>query len=88
MEKEQDLFERIPKEYGGLVIAALGILLLVGAIRRWEWTLDMTGQKSGKPFGFLTLMHDFFGEAGVRVGVIIISVVFIVGGLVLFVLMI
>ena len=83
MDKDPDLFGRISGEWAGLIIAGLGALLLIGALRRWKWTLDMTGQKSGKPFGFLTLMHDLFGEEGVRVGVIILAVVMVVYGLVL-----
>lgn len=84
MEKEQDLFDKLPKEYMGLILAAGGVLLLVGAIRRRKWVLDMTGERSRKPFGFLTLMQDWFGENGVRVGMMILSVVIIVCGLVMF----
>lgn len=91
MEKEQDffskLFESFPKEYGGLVIAAAGVLTLIGAIHRWKWTLDMTGQRSAKPFGFLTLLQDWFGEEGVRVGMIILSVIIIICGITMFALM-
>lgn len=87
MENEQDFFARLPKEYVGLVFVAAGVLLLVGAICRWKWVLDMTGQKSNKPFAFLSLMHDWFGENGVRIGIMIMSVIIILCGLVMFVLM-
>lgn len=87
MKNEQDFFAQLPKEYVGLVFVAAGVLLLVGAIRRWKWVLDMTGQKSNKPFVFLSVMHDWFGENGVRIGIIVISVLIIICGLVMFVLM-
>lgn len=86
MENEQDFFAKLPKEYVGLVFVAAGVLLLVGAIRRWKWVLDMTGQKSNKPFAFLSLMHDWFGENGVRIGIMIMSVIVILCGVVLAVL--
>lgn len=81
MEQEQDFFSNITPTNGGLIVIGIGLLLLIGAIRRWKWALDMTGQRSAKPFGFLTLMQDFFGEDGVRVGVIIISTFIILGGI-------
>ena len=81
MEKEQDFFSNLTPTSGGLIIVALGALTLVGAIRRWKWALDMTGRRSAKPFGFLTLMQDFFGEDGVRIGMIIISIITILGGI-------
>lgn len=81
MENEQDFFSNITPTSGGLIIIALGALLLVGAICRWKWVFDMTGQRSAKPFGFLTLMQDFFGEDGVRIGMIIISIIIILGGI-------
>lgn len=87
MEKEQDFFEKLPKESLGLLMVAAGVLLLVGAICRWKWVLDMTGEKSNKPWGFLSLMHDWFGENGVRIGIMIMSVLIIICGLALFFLM-
>lgn len=87
MENEQDFFAKLPKEYAGLVFVAAGVLLLVGAICRWKWVLDMTGQKSNKPFAFLPVLHDWFGENGVRIGIMIMSVIIIICGVVLFLLM-
>lgn len=87
METIENILSKLPKEYIGLVIAAVGILFLVGAIRRWKWTLDMTGQRSAHPFGFLTLMQDWFGDNGVRIGVMIMSVILMICGLVLFAVM-
>lgn len=87
METIEDIFSKLPKEYGGLVVAACGALFLIGAIRRWKWTLDMTGQRSAHPFGFLTLMQEWFGDEGVRVGTIIISVIILIGGIAMFVVM-
>lgn len=58
-EREADLFDKISKEYGDVIIAAVGILLLVGTIRRWNWTLNMIDRRSSKPRDFPTLMQDF-----------------------------
>lgn len=87
MASEPDLFDRIPEDWSGLVIAGLGALLLAGALRRWKWALDMTGQKTARPFGLLTLLHDLFGEAGVRFGMIVLSATITVSGLAMFFLM-
>lgn len=93
MEKEQDFFSRLvesfPKEYVGLLIAAGGLLMFIGAYRRWKWVERdwMTGERSAHPFGFLTLMQDWFGDAGVRIGIMIMSVITILAGLMLVALM-
>ena len=42
MEKEQDFFSNLTPTSGGLILIALGALVLIGAIRRWEWIFDMT----------------------------------------------
>lgn len=81
MNNEQDFFSNLTPTSGGLIIIGIGIIFLIGAIRRWKWALDMTGQRSAKPFGFLTLMQDFFGEDGVRIGMIILSIILILGGI-------
>ena len=52
MEKEQDFFSNLTPTSGGLILIALGALVLIGAIRRWEWIFDMTGQRNGR-FNFL-----------------------------------
>lgn len=80
MEKEQDFFSNLTPTSGGLIFIALGVLLLIGAIRRWEWVFDMTGQRN-KGFNFLLFLYDLFGDKGLRVGVIIISVIIILGGI-------
>lgn len=87
MAGEPDFFDRIPKEWSGLVIAGLGALLLVGALCRWKWVLDMTGQKSARPFGLLTLLHDLFGDEGVRIGTIVLSAIVVISGFAMFFLM-
>lgn len=79
-----DFFDCIPREWSGLIVAGVGTLLLVGAICRWKWTLDMTGQKTARPFGFLTLLHDFFGDEGVRAGTIFLAAVLVACGLAMF----
>ncbi|MCS2715994.1 Imm17 family immunity protein [Bacteroides thetaiotaomicron] len=52
MNKEPDFFSNITPTSGGLIIIALGVLLLIGAIRRWKWVFDMTGERN-KGFNFL-----------------------------------
>lgn len=79
MEKEQDFFANLPKETGGLVFIAVGLLQFIGAYRRWKWILDLTGQ----PLGILTLMQDLFGEDGVRIGIMIMGLILILCGVVL-----
>ncbi|CDA87128.1 MULTISPECIES: Imm17 family immunity protein [Bacteroides] len=80
MNKEPDFFSNITPVNGGLIIIALGTLLLIGAIRRWKWIFDMTGQRD-KGFNFLLLLYDLFGDKGLRVGMIITSIIFILGGI-------
>lgn len=80
MNKEPDVFSNITPVNGGLIIIALGTLLLIGAIRRWKWIFDMTGQRD-KGFNFLLLLYDLFGDKGLRVGMIITSIIFILGGI-------
>lgn len=80
MEKEQDFFSNITPTNSGLILAAIGFLLLIGTVRRWKWALDMTGQRNGS-FNILLLLYDLFGEKGLRVGVIILSIIIILGGI-------
>lgn len=84
MEKEQDFLSNLPKESAGLILVAFGVLMFVGAYRRWKWVLDMTGQRNS---GFLAFMGNWFGENGIRIGMMILSALVIVCGVVLFVLM-
>lgn len=80
MGKEPDFFSVITSTNGGLIIIVLGVLLLIGAIRRWEWVFDMTGQRN-KGFNSLLMLYDLFGDKGLRVGIIITSVIIILGGI-------
>ena len=68
MNKEPDFFSNITPTSGGLIIIALGVLLL------------MTGERN-KGFNFLLFLYDLFGDKGLRVGVIITSVIIILGGI-------
>lgn len=80
MEKEQDFFSNLTPTSGGLIIIALGTLFLIGAIRRWKWALDMTGQRH-KGFNILLFLYDVFGDKGLRVGMIILSIFIIISGI-------
>lgn len=73
------MISEVCKEYGGLIIIVIGVLLLIGAICRWKWTLDLTGQRTGE-FKFVLLMYDLLGEKGSRIGMIIISILIVIGG--------
>ena len=80
MKKEPDFFSKMRPVSSGLIINAVGALLLIGAIRRWKWIFDMTGQRD-KGFNFLLLLYYLFGDKGLRVGMIITSIIFILGGI-------
>lgn len=80
MNKEPEFFSNITPVNGGLIITALGALLLICAIRRCKWVFDMTGQRN-KGFNFLLLLYDLFGDKGLRIGMIITSIIFILGGI-------
>ena len=80
MEKEQDFFSNLTPTSGGLILIALGALVLIGAIRRWEWIFDMTGQRTGR-FNFLLWLYVVFGEKGLRVGMIINAIIIMLGGI-------
>lgn len=88
MEKEQDFFsklvETLPKEYIWLIMSALGALFFTGACRRWKWVLDQPGIKWKS--GFLPLIYSWLGEKGVRIGVMIMSVIMMICGVVMFLL--
>lgn len=85
MEKEQDFFSKITPTNAGLILIAIGALLIIGAIRRWKWVLDMTGQRKDKP-NLLLWLYKHFGEDGLRVGIIISSIFIIIGGICIIVL--
>ena len=80
MEKEQDFFSNLTPTSGGLILIALGALVLIGAIRLWEWIFDKTGQRTGR-FNFLLWLYDVFGEKGLRVGMIINAIIIMLGGI-------
>ena len=80
MNKEPEFFSNISPVNGGLIITVLGALLLIGAIRRWKWVFNMTGQRN-KGFNYLLLLYDLFGDKGLRNGMIITSIILILGGI-------
>ena len=80
MEKEQYFYSNLTPTSGGVIHVALGALVLIGAIRRWEWIFDMTGQRNGR-FNFLLWLYDVFGEKGLRVGLIINAIFIMRGGI-------
>ena len=40
----EDIWKKIPKEYAPLIVAAIGLLFLIGAIRDWDWVLEGDGR--------------------------------------------
>ncbi|MCQ4874448.1 MULTISPECIES: immunity 17 family protein [Odoribacteraceae] len=82
--KDKDIFSNIPADCVAWLFVGVGVILLIGAIRRWEWVLQMQGTR---PFGSLYRLGHIWGEKGYRVGMILISVCIIACGFVLFFLM-
>lgn len=80
MEKEQDFFSNLTPTGVGLMFIGIGLLFFIGAIRRWKWVLDMTGQRH-KGFNMLLFLYDVFGDKGLRVGMIILSIIIILCGI-------
>lgn len=76
-----DIFDYLQKNprLAGLVLAAIGALLLVGAILNWRWVVDTQGERRG-----FRLLRAIFG---VRGEMIITAIVIIAGGVTLFVLL-
>lgn len=79
--KDKDIFSNIPADCVAWLFVGVGVILLIGAIRRWEWVLQMQGTR---PFGSLYRLGHIWGEKGYRVGMILISVCIIACGFVLF----
>ena len=79
-----DIFSSVPARYAMWLIVAFGVLILVGAICKWKWVLQMQGTR---PFGFLYWLGHLWGEKGYRVGMILLSIGIILCGLVLAFLM-
>ena len=82
--KDKDLSSDIPAAYTAWLISAFGGVMLVGAIQKWKWVLQMQGTR---PFGFLYWLGYLWGEKGYRVGMILLSIIIIICGLLLAFLM-
>ena len=59
--KDKDLSSDIPAEYTVWLVPLFGIVMLVGAIQKWKWVLQMQGTR---PFGFLYWLGYLWGEKG------------------------
>ena len=77
--KDKDLSSDIPAEYTVWLIPLFGIVMLIGAIQKWKWVLQMQGTR---PFGFLYWLGYLY-----RVGMILLSIIIIICGLLLAFLM-
>lgn len=82
MEKEQDIFSKLPKESVGVVIAASGALILIGAIHNWDWVFE----GAGRCFNIAWACNTF-GRKTARILMSIGGSVIILCGIMLFVLM-
>lgn len=40
----EDIWTKVPKEYAPLIVAAIELLFLIGAIRDWDWVLEGDGR--------------------------------------------
>lgn len=82
--KDREIFSDIPAGCVAWLVVGVGVVLLVGAIRKWRWVLQMQGTR---PFGFLYWLGHVWGEKGYRVGMILVSVCIIACGVMLVFLM-
>ena len=57
--KDKDIFSNIPADCVAWLFVGVGVILLIGAIRRWEWVLQMQGTR---PFGSLYRLGHIWGE--------------------------
>ena len=80
--KDKDLSSDIPATVWPVLL--FGIVMLIGAIQKWKWVLQMQGTR---PFGFLYWLGYLWGEKGYRVGMILLSIIIIICGLLLAFLM-
>lgn len=75
------LFSQFPEEYAGLVLVAAGLLLLLGAIRDWDWVLEGNGSRMNAAW-----ISNTFGRKTARIFVGICGSIIALSGLVLFLL--
>ena len=78
--KDKDLSSDIPAEYTVWLIPLFGIVMLIGAIQKWKWVLQMQGTRS---LGFLYWLGHSWEENEYRGGIILLSIIIIICGLML-----
>jgi hypothetical protein len=68
---------------GGAVIACLGLLFIVGSLRRWSWLTEMSGDEYHR-MGFVSAMlYEKYGSGYLRIRNIGIGVLLLFVGSVL-----
>ena len=78
--KDKDLSSDIPAEYTVWLIPLFGIVMLIGAIQKWKWVLQMQDTRS---LDFLYWLGHLWEENGYRGGIILLSIIIIICGLML-----
>ena len=76
MEKISEFFKNSP-QYFGFVIIGLGILLIIGSIRKWKW---LTEGGDGKVFND-TWFAGTFGIKKLRALYIVVGIILIIIGI-------
>ncbi len=68
-------FQENPGNYG-IILVVIGIVLLIGTIRRWNWVVGETRHTS---FGLFLI--EIFGEKYIIIRMYFLSILFIVLGI-------
>lgn len=78
----ENIFGKLPKEYLGLLFAAGGLLILIGAWLNWEWILEGDGSMIN-----IAWISNKFGRTVARIIMGTGGVFLFIVGIILFVLM-
>lgn len=62
MENIKDFFSNITPIGASLLLIAFGVLLIIRAISRWKWILDISGER--KRMNIRLLLYNLFGYKG------------------------
>ena len=79
IEKIKEFFSKYPQLFG-IVFCFSGILMLLGAIKNWEWLLGGTSWNLQKIEG----ISNFFGRTAARIVAGVFGIIVIIAGIVWF----
>ena len=77
--RNSELYSTLVKEYGYLLVAAGGLLFLLGAILNWDWVLEGDGRMIN-----MAWISNQFGRNVARIIVGIIGGIILVLGVIMF----